>query len=272
MIGQSSIDYVVDIERLDPSGDGIARVGGRQVSIPFTIPGERVRIETGHTRGGRITTHVIEVLRASPHRVTPRCAHFDPPAGPACGGCSWQHIAYDEQRRLKTDRLTRLVRSMVPNAPAAQPMLSGTPVDDPWRYRHKVHFVFDRDVSMGHYARASRHVVPVHECPVHDDRGNVIAFALRDACAKAGAGRTLKSVAVRVARATAETIATLVVSSTDDKRLRTATNALIAGRAAPTSVYLNVHPKGDAFIFGRETRHLAGPARLREDLAGVSFL
>jgi 23S rRNA (uracil1939-C5)-methyltransferase len=141
-----------------------------------------------------------------------------------------------------------------------------------------VHFVFgavdDREgkMAMGHYARGSRQVVSVGECPVHDDRGNAIAFALRDACVKTRSGQTLKSVAVRVGCRTPETTATLVVTNANEKRLRAATSAVLAGDAAPTSMHLNIHPKDDAFIFGRETRRLIGPARLREDVAGVSFL
>jgi 23S rRNA (uracil1939-C5)-methyltransferase len=107
---------------------------------------------------------------------------------------------------------------------------------------------------------------------VHDARGNAVAFALRDACVETGAGRTLKSVAVRVACATSETMATIVVTDTSDKRLRAAAHAVLKGNASPTSLHMNVHPKGDAFIFGRDTRRLAGPARAREVIAGVSFL
>jgi 23S rRNA (uracil1939-C5)-methyltransferase len=40
----------------------------------------------------------------------------------------------------------------------------------------------------------------------------------------------------------------------------------------PTSLHVNVHPKDDRFIFGRETRRISGPERLRETVAGVSFL
>jgi 23S rRNA (uracil1939-C5)-methyltransferase len=297
-------DALVDIESIDPaSGDGLARHGRQQVAVPHTIPGERVRIRLNPARTRRRSATLIEVVRPSPHRVSPRCTHFAPANAPPCGGCAWQHIAYDEQLRLKTDLLARLVRAAVPAAPAPQPMRAATPLDDPWHYRHKVHFVFGPldsarhvdvargrpldvargrpldvargrrgDVAMGHYARGSRQVVPVNECPVHDERGNAVAFALRDACLDNGAGRTLKSVAVRTARATSETMATIVVADTNDKRLRTASHAVLAGSAAPTSLHLNVHPKGDAFIFGRDTRRLAGPARVREEIAGVSFL
>jgi len=275
---QQPVDPIVEIEHIDTSGDGIARIGRQRVSIPFTIPGERVRVRLAPTRGGAITGTLLEIIRPSPYRVRPRCRHFAPRSGPACGGCSWQHIAYGEQLRLKTDLLTRLVREAVPGAPVAQPMLPATDLDDPWQYRHKVHFVFSAAVgrsnglAMGHYARGSRHVVPVVECPVHDDRGNRVAFDLREACVRTGAGRTLKSVAVRVGRSTSETMATLIVTGTNEKRLRTATAAVLDGDAAPSSLHLNVHPKGDAFIFGRETRRLSGPARLREELAGVSFV
>jgi 23S rRNA (uracil1939-C5)-methyltransferase len=140
-----------------------------------------------------------------------------------------------------------------------------------------VHFVFGSAdtrgsrLVIGHYARGSRRLVPVDQCPVHDERGNAIAFALHRACVAARAGRTLKSVAVRVAPSTSETLATVVVTNTTDKALRTASQAVI-DNVAPTALHVNVHPKGDAFIFGSETRRIAGPARIREDLAGVSFL
>jgi 23S rRNA (uracil1939-C5)-methyltransferase len=41
---------------------------------------------------------------------------------------------------------------------------------------------------------------------------------------------------------------------------------------APTGLHLNIHPRQDGFIFGRETRCVSGPSRLREQVAGTSFL
>jgi len=280
---------IVTIESLDSAGDGIAHLRGRLISIPFTIPGERVRIQIDRRRSDSIAATAIEIVRSSPHRVTPLCPYFAPASGPACGGCAWQHITYEEQLRIKTARVAQLVRAAVASAPAPLPMRAVTPLDDPWRYRHKVHFVFGMSpgqsgrlpraqprggggLVIGHYARGSRKVVAVDQCPVHDDRGNAIAFALHRACASARAGRTLKSVAVRVAPSTSETLATVVVANAGDKALRGAITDVMHGHAAPTSLHINVHPKGDAYIFGAETRRIAGPARIREDLAGVSFL
>jgi 23S rRNA (uracil1939-C5)-methyltransferase len=41
---------------------------------------------------------------------------------------------------------------------------------------------------------------------------------------------------------------------------------------APTALHVNLHPEDDGFIFGDETRRIAGPERMREQVGGTSFL
>jgi 23S rRNA (uracil1939-C5)-methyltransferase len=302
----------VEITALDEAGDGIAPYGRGRLLVPFTIPGERVRVALppASTRGGERQTRraagadrrarLVAVVTPSPHRVAPRCPHFGPApragADGECGGCAWQHIAYPEQLRLKTARVEAVVRAALRDAPATAPMRPSTPIDAPWGYRHKVHFVFGQPsggrgrgpLTMGHYARGSRRVVTAHACPVHADAGNDVAFALRDACGRTGvaaagtdgannrprgrADGTLKSVAVRVARGTPEIMTTLVVTDDRDRGLRTATRAVFDDAPEHVGLHVNLHPRPDGYIFGRETRHLRGPARLREQIGGLSYL
>jgi 23S rRNA (uracil1939-C5)-methyltransferase len=211
--------------------------------------------------------------------VTPRCRHFGPPDD--CGGCTWQHIAYPEQLRLKTNLVSRLVTaSLGKRAPAVLETLAATPLDDPWGYRQKVHFAFGNaargSLAMGHYTRGTRRVFPARECPVHDPRGNDLAFALHRTYIRAGITAapqgTLRSLAVRVARTSRETLATLVVTEATDKRLRDATRRALAGADAAASFHLNVHARPDPYIFGAETRHVRGPRHLREEVANAMFL
>src|SRR5262245_38045185 len=159
----------VDIEALNADGDGIGRHGRDTIAVPFTIPGERVRVRLGRL-GPRHAPAVtlVQIVRPSPHRVVPPCPHFGGTSAVPCGGCSWQHIAYAEQLRLKTKLVDRLIRSAMPDAPRARAMRPSTPLDAPWGYRHKVHFAFGpgRDgasLSMGHFARGTRAVVGVGE-------------------------------------------------------------------------------------------------------------
>jgi 23S rRNA (uracil1939-C5)-methyltransferase len=275
-------ELIVDIDGLTPAGDGFGRFRTGTVTVPGTIPGERVRVRLapgGHApRGQPSEAELLEILQMSPHRIQPRCAH----AG-VCGGCSLQHISYPEQLRLKTAMVDRLLRAALPGAPTALDIVPAVAPGHPWEYRQKVHFVFGRmrgaRLAIGHYARRSRTLVPVRECPVHASRGNELAFALAEVYDRAGVepessprGGVLRSVAIRVGRRTSETAATVIVSSNTDKRLRTATQRWLASDEAPTALHVNVHGGSDPFIFGAETRRLAGPERLREDVAGVSFL
>ena len=155
-------------------------------------------------------------------------------------------------------------------------MMPSTPVDAPWGYRHKVHFVFDgAPLVMGHYVRGSRRVLPVNECPVHDPRGNAVAFdfyaAFRGARVEAERGG-LRALAVRVGAGTEEMMTTLVVSKEADRRVREASRKAISRQAPSTSVHVNMHRERDANIFGRETRRITGPERMREKVDGTSFL
>jgi 23S rRNA (uracil1939-C5)-methyltransferase len=270
----------VDIETVDYAGDGLARDGGMTIHVPYTIPGERVRVRVEHRRGGDAWGSVEEILHASPHRITPRCPHFGPPD--SCGGCSWQHIAYPEQLRLKSRLVSECVAAELRRgAPEVRLALPGTRVEDPWGYRHKVHFVFAnggrrRGLVMGHYSRGSRHVFDACECPVHDPRGNAFAFRLHEQCAAAGVAAaepgTLRSIAMRAGANTPELMATLVVTDPGDKRLRNATRRALDTAEAPHSFHLNIHARRYAYIFGRETRHVRGPHHLRERVGDTTFL
>ena len=127
---------------------------------------------------------------------------------------------------------------------------------------------------MGHYVRGTRHVIPVISCPVHDERGNALAFRFRDAVAQANLtadAAAVKGIAVRVGMATSELMATLVLTREADRRVRTATRRVIED-SRPSSFHVNIHPRGDAYIFGRQTRRIFGSERLREQVGGASFL
>lgn len=90
-------------------GEAFGRYGEKVVFVPYTIPGETVRVELAEEKKRWARAHLVQVLEASPDRVDPPCPYFGPGQ---CGGCQWQHIAYERQLRLKAevvvDQLRRL--------------------------------------------------------------------------------------------------------------------------------------------------------------------
>lgn len=77
-------------------GHCVARFEGQVVFVRHAMPGELVRVRVTSRTAKFLRADAVEVLRASPHRVSPPC----PWAG-RCGGCDFQHVSLDEQRRLK---------------------------------------------------------------------------------------------------------------------------------------------------------------------------
>ena len=89
----------LDIERVAHGGVCVAHApDGRVVFVRHALPGEQVRVTVTEERRSYLRADAVEIVTPAAARVQPPC----PWAGPGrCGGCDWQHVALDEQRRLK---------------------------------------------------------------------------------------------------------------------------------------------------------------------------
>src|SRR5690625_1012627 len=86
------------IESLGAQGDGVTADG---VFVPFSLPGERVRILSAGHRG-----RLEAVLSPAPERVQPACPHFG-----SCGGCALQHASEEMVAGWKSDLIRRALAS-----------------------------------------------------------------------------------------------------------------------------------------------------------------
>ena len=86
-----------EIESLDQEGRGVAHVGGKAVFVDGALPGEQVSFRRTRRQRRHDEGEVIEVLRAAPERVAPRCQYFG-----TCGGCSLQHLENGAQLAAKS--------------------------------------------------------------------------------------------------------------------------------------------------------------------------
>ena len=190
-----------------------------------------------------------------------RCRHFG-----VCGGCTLPGVAYPEQLAKKQKELSRLLGISIP------PM---TPSPSESHFRCKVAFVFSprgRDFVMGHFALGSKRVIPIEECPVHHDRGNRIAFALRDYLLRGRVNpNLLRHIIVRTTRDGREATAMLVVYR-NDKSLRSPVKKFLASTDKPDGFFVNIHDKPGPFMVGDETIKIEGRSHVKEIVNGVSYL
>lgn len=141
------------IETMGGEGDGVA---AGPIFVPFTLPGERVRVQG---RGDR--RELLEVLAASPERVEPPCPHFF-----ACGGCALQHWAHEPYLAWKADRLrTTLARQHI-ETQILTPYATGPGT----RRRVTLHARRgSREAArLGYKARKSWDLVDIAVCPISE--------------------------------------------------------------------------------------------------------
>ena len=79
---------------------GVARIDGRVVFVHGALRGEKCRVLILKTLKSVAFAKVLEVLEPSSERITPDCPYF-----PRCGGCTYRHIRYEEELRLKKQRV-----------------------------------------------------------------------------------------------------------------------------------------------------------------------
>lgn len=154
-------ELVLDIEKLVAGGEGFGRYEGIPIFVPFSAPGDRLRVRVTERRTDYGRGEIVEILESGPGRRPPPCPYFG-----TCGGCDLQHLEDGVQTELKAEavretleRLARLEISQPVNIIAGRS----------WGYRLRTQLHIERDeerVVVGYHARRSHSVVQVESCPV----------------------------------------------------------------------------------------------------------
>ncbi|MCX7707628.1 MAG: TRAM domain-containing protein, partial [Anaerolineae bacterium] len=151
-------------------GEAIGRYSDKTIFVPYAIPGERVRAEIVEEKARWARARLVDVLTPGADRVAPPCPYFGPGQ---CGGCQWQHIAYERQAELKqaivADQLRRLgriaqppVADIIALADPAAP--EGEAVFLAYGYRNHVQFALTSTGQTGFRRAGSNEILPVARC------------------------------------------------------------------------------------------------------------
>lgn len=288
--------FELSIEGINHQGEGVARLDGRAVFVPYALPGERVKACITSTKKRLAYAAAVDVLSPSPYRAAPRCPFFG-----SCGGCDLQHASYSYQLELKHqivyDALRRIGRF---EAPPVLPVLG---MEEPWRYRNKAELhmeVFpgqkDRKeeqkggayaaLALGYYRAGSRRVIDFAGCDLIPEEWHSIICDLREGLAdlavlaqNAGRKFPVKHLLLRQSFFSGEIAVVWVIESASDPCWRE-----WIGRYAPRFMQRfpqiaclaeNINPDGEAVrstgVLGKETRVIRGKGFIRERIGDLEF-
>ena len=169
--------YTVTIESVDYEGKGIARIEGKTVFVYGALTGEEVLIEIVKRKPSFDKAKLVEIIQASPKRVTPECPNYG-----VCGGCSMQHVSFDEQIRIKQQVLTDNLQHLG-NVVAEEIMspLAGVP----WGYRHRARlsarYVAKKGGALvGFREKGAPYVLDMHQCLILPAHVSALITPLRE--------------------------------------------------------------------------------------------
>lgn len=149
------------IEKPIYGGACLARVEGKAVFVPLTLPGEQARIRIIDDKRGYATAEAEQIVAIAPERIAPKCSHFG-----VCGGCHYQHTGYEVQLKFKQAILRETLQRAGVQPPEEITLLSAALPSQTWAYRNRIRLAFDAKGNPGYRGRQSHSVVPIRECPI----------------------------------------------------------------------------------------------------------
>ena len=254
-------------------GQGIAHVEGCTVFIPNAIVGERVAVRIETAKKTWASGKIQEILEKSSHRVNRQC-----PVAKLCGGCSFWHMDYQEEARLKaqrvTDCLNRLAGEQLDRVPILEaPTCLG--------YRNKAQYPVSSQKGRayaGFFREGTHQVVQTQRCLILPEQtdavkdtvmGYVNQYRVTVYDEKTHTG-LLRHIYVRRGAVSGQILVCLVVNGS---RIPKAEQLIARLRAIPgfTTLVLSVNTKRGNGVLGEEFITLYGPGYIEDTLCGLNF-
>ncbi|MCJ7595666.1 MAG: 23S rRNA (uracil(1939)-C(5))-methyltransferase RlmD, partial [Desulfobacterales bacterium] len=179
----------LQVEGVAHGGQGVARVDGLVVFVKGAIPGDRVLALVTRKKKDYAEARMTELLDPSLDRVEAPC-----PYSGYCGGCQWQHVAYERQLVYKKGLIEEAISRI--GALSGIPIHDVIPSDKAFAYRNKMEFSFsgrrwllpqemaqgqtDRGFALGLHVPGTFHkVLDMKACLLQEERGNEILREVR---------------------------------------------------------------------------------------------
>ena len=255
-------------------GLGVARIDGMAVFAPKAIAGERCRVKILKVTKTVAYAKIEKILTPSPHRVEPAC-----PYAALCGGCAFQHMDYEEECRLKAQRVEDALTRIGGLSLGAVPILGAVSTEN---YRNKAQFpvaLCGGKPDAGFFRQRSHQVIPVERCGIQSEDADRVRAAVVDWMRKYGVPvydegtctGLVRHIYVRCGFQTGEVLACIVANG--DRLPKEEKLTAMLRQAVPnlTTVVLSIHKKPGNAVLGSEFRTLWGPGYIEDVLCGLRF-
>ena len=265
--------YEATIVDYTAQGQGIAKIEGCAVFIPNAIVGEKCAVRIEKAQKTWASGKIVELLERSPHRVNREC-----PVAKLCGGCDFWHMDYEEESRLKADRVLQALNRIGGESLEEIPILSAPTC---YGYRNKAQYPVAAKKGKaytGFYRAGTHSVVESDRCLILPEVTGKVKDAVLDYVnqyritvydEQTGKG-LLRHIYVRKGEVSGQILVCLAVNG---RKLPHTPELIDRLKKIPgfATLVLSVNTKDTNIILGDEFITLYGPGYIEDTLCGLNF-
>ena len=265
--------YEATVTDYTSEGQGVAHIDGCAVFIPNSIAGEVYRVRIEVAKKNWAAGKIVEILEKSPHRCNREC-----PVAKLCGGCDFWHMDYEEESRLKAERVKTCLNRLGGENLEKVEILSAPTC---YGYRNKAQYPVASKKGRayaGFFKAGTHEVVENKHCLILPEETDRVKDAVMDyvnqyritAYDELSHTGLLRHIYVRRGAVSGQILVCLVVNGRKLPRIEELIRRLekIEGF---TTLVLSVNTKKGNAVLGDEFITLHGPGYIEDTLCGLTF-
>ena len=255
-------------------GQGVAKIDGCAVFVPNAIVGETCEIRIEKVGKTWASGKIVQLLEKSPHRINRAC-----PVAKICGGCDFHHMDYEEETRLKADRVRQALNRIGGEALDQLPITAAPTTEG---YRNKAQYPVaaakNTRVYAGFFKAGTHQVIENKRCLILPQEADQVKDTVIDymnhfrvtAYDETTHKGLVRHIYVRQGAVSHQILVCIVINGRKLPRPEELLNRL---KKIPgfTTLVLSIHTKPGNAVLGDEFVTLYGPGYIEDTMCGMNF-
>ena len=262
----------LEITDVTNEGNGVGRYNGIAVFVPATAVGDIISCRIVKVKSSYCYGKVESFTQSSPHRIAPDCT-----VNKFCGGCSFRHMTYEEECRLKDSFIRNSFERIGKLSPEYLPFIGCGNTE---RYRNKAQYpvaLKDGKAVCGFYARRTHNVVDHTGCllqpEIFSEIVDTIMFYVNDRHIKPYDEVTFKGllrhIYLRRGEHSGEIMVCLVVTKLSKCGVFVDLVPILTNKFADIkTIVLNENPDNTNVILGKRLKNIYGDGTITDIMCG----